>query len=200
LITDTLGFRTSNMTSHALRLAADLMDHGLDLPDLYRRVLLTRSFEATRMWGVGLGQIERKHGVAWTSLSQTDRTTAGYAGKDDADLINILAAIDDIDIAVVFVEQSGKPTEAYPEGHVKVSWRAQPGWDVSQLAVAFGGGGHPAASGADIPGGLDEVRQAVLTATFATLKNQRAARATTTPHEPTSPAGANGDQWTVTTT
>ncbi|MFM8319678.1 MAG: DHH family phosphoesterase, partial [Chloroflexota bacterium] len=36
LITDTIGFRTSNVTPNALRLAAGLMEQGVDLPDLYR--------------------------------------------------------------------------------------------------------------------------------------------------------------------
>ena len=53
-------------------------------------------------------------------------------------------AIKDASIAVVFVEQ--------PSGSVKVSWRAQPGLDVAQLALRFGGGGHAAAAGAELPG------------------------------------------------
>ena len=41
---------------------------------------------------------------------------------------------------------------------VKVSWRAQPGFDVSKMALSFGGGGHAAASGAEISGSLPEVQ------------------------------------------
>jgi phosphoesterase RecJ-like protein len=43
IISDTLGFRTSNMTSDVLRLAADLMDRGANLPELYQRSLVGRS-------------------------------------------------------------------------------------------------------------------------------------------------------------
>jgi phosphoesterase RecJ-like protein len=86
---------------------------------------------------------------------------AEYTGNDDADLINVLSAIDDADIAVIFVEQRG--------GHTKVSWRAEPDYDVSQIALQFGGGGHIAASGADIPGSLEEIQEAVLVATWKLL-------------------------------
>jgi phosphoesterase RecJ-like protein len=157
LITDTIGFRTSNVTPEALRLAARLMEMGAYLPRLYRDALVNRSFEAVSFWGAGLSKLERDGRMVWATLTLSDRQSANYPGRDDADLVNILSAIGDADIALIFVEQ--------PKGHVKVSWRAQPGFDVSRIATQFGGGGHIAASGADIPGTLDEVRPKVLAAT-----------------------------------
>ncbi|MEJ2599639.1 MAG: bifunctional oligoribonuclease/PAP phosphatase NrnA [Anaerolineales bacterium] len=157
IITDTLGFRTSNIQPDTLRLAAKLMETGVDMPELYRRALITRSFEATRFWGAGLSKLERDGRLVWATLSMDDRKAAGYNGRDDADLINVLASIEDADIALIFVEQ--------PNHHVKVSWRAQSGFDVSQVALKFGGGGHPPASGADITGNLDDVQARVLAAT-----------------------------------
>jgi phosphoesterase RecJ-like protein len=101
-----------------------------------------------------LTKVERNGRLVWTTLTRLDREAVHYPGRDDADLINILAAIDDVDISIIFVEQSN--------GSVKVSWRAQPGFDVSKVAVSFGGGGHAAASGAEISGSLAEVQAAVL--------------------------------------
>lgn len=154
LVTDTIGFRTSNVTPKALRLAADLMDTGVNLSELYRRTLIDKSYEAVRLWGAGLTNLERTGRLVWTTLTRLDRESAHYPGRDDADLINILAAIEDTDISIIFVEQ--------PNGSVKVSWRAQPGFDVSKVASMFGGGGHAAASGAEINGSLSEVQAAVL--------------------------------------
>lgn len=157
LITDTIGFRTSNMTPEALRLAASLVEKGADLPGLYQASLVNRSFSATRLWGAGLSRLERAGRLVWTDLPMQAREESGYHGKDDADLINILSAIEEADIALIFLEQGN--------GHIKVSWRAKPGFDISQLALSFGGGGHPAAAGADIPGTLADVRQMVIEAT-----------------------------------
>ncbi len=154
LITDTIGFRTANMTPRALRLAADLMEKGADLPELYRRALVNRSFEAVRFWGAGLSRLERSDRLVWTKLTLEDRRAAQYPGRDDADLINILSAVDGADIAMIFVEQ--------PNGRVKVSWRAQPGYDVSQIAVSLGGGGHSAASGAEVAGDINEIQTKVV--------------------------------------
>lgn len=157
LISDTLGFRTTNMTSGALRLAADLMDAGADLPHLYNNALINRSFAATKFWGKGLAQLQRNDSVVWTTLTMEDRKQAGYHGRDDADLITVLSAIVETDIAIIFVEQPG--------GRVKVSWRSKPGIDVSQIALKYGGGGHPAAAGAEFKGAVDDIRQKVLKTT-----------------------------------
>ncbi|MCS6908184.1 MAG: DHH family phosphoesterase [Anaerolineales bacterium] len=166
ILTDTIGFRTHNMRPDVLRLAAKLMDAGGDLPNLYARYLYQKPFEAVKMWGSGLSRLRRKNGLVWTVLTNQDRSSAGYPGKDDADMINLLSAIEDAQISVVFVEQ--------PNGKVKVSWRAVPGLDVSQIAVHFGGGGHPAAAGAELSGDLQELYEAVLEKTYLHLEaNQK---------------------------
>ncbi len=157
LLTDTLGFRTSNVRPAVLRLAAELMEAGADLYSLFQQALASRSFRAVRYWGQGLGRVQLDGPVVWTALTLQDRQAVGYPGRDDADLVNVLASVREARVAVIFVEQA-------PD-RVKVSWRAKPGVDVSQLAVQFGGGGHPAAAGAEIAGDLNSVQQAVLTAT-----------------------------------
>jgi len=166
VVSDTIGFRTSNVRSHTLRLAADLMDKGADLSELYNRALIRRSYEAARFWGQGLERLERQDRLVWTTLTLSDRQKSSYPGNDDADLVNLLSSIDDSDICIIFVEQKNN--------HVKVSWRAQNGYDVSQLALAFGGGGHPAASGADIPGTLEEIQEKVLAATRQYIQQEQA--------------------------
>jgi phosphoesterase RecJ-like protein len=157
LITDTIGFRTSNITPKSMRLAATLMEHGAELSALYQEALVNRSFEAAQLWGIGLSKLSKDGRIVWTSLTQNDRQQVKYPGRDDADLINILSSIDGFDVALIFVEQ--------PNGNVKVSWRSKPTCDVSGIALEFGGGGHPRASGAEIPGSLQEVQQKVLETT-----------------------------------
>jgi phosphoesterase RecJ-like protein len=158
IVTDTLGFRTANTTPESLRQSAMLMERGADLPALYTRALVRRSFPAARYWGAGLSSLERKDGLVWGTLTVTDRKAAGYGGNDDADLINIISAIDGSKVGMIFVEQT--------DNHVKISWRAlEDGIDVSKVAKHFGGGGHAAAAGADIPGALEEIQPNVLAMT-----------------------------------
>jgi bifunctional oligoribonuclease and PAP phosphatase NrnA len=154
IITDTLGFRTSNITAEAMRQAATLMETGVDMPELYMRGLVRRSYEAARYWGGGLSKLERKNGIVWSTLTLEDRKAAGYSGSDDADLINVISAIDGFKVGMIFVEQPGS---------VKISWRAlEPDIDVSPVAKHFGGGGHAAAAGADVEGTLEDIQKTVL--------------------------------------
>jgi phosphoesterase RecJ-like protein len=158
IVTDTLGFRTSNTNPSALRLCANLMETGVDLADLYMKALVKKSFPAARYWGAGLSRLEQKNGMVWATLTAEDRKRSGYGGNDDADLINMISAIEGNKVGMIFVEQNDK--------HVKISWRAlQPGIDVSQVAKHFNGGGHAAAAGADIPGALTDVQPLVLKTT-----------------------------------
>jgi len=166
LVTDTLGFRTSNTTPEVLRQAAELFELGADLSSLYFHSLIRRTFPAAKYWGAGLSRLERANGIVWTTLTLADRKVAGYSGNDDADLISVISAIDDEEVALIFIEQN--------KNNTKVSWRAlKPNIDVSRIATQFGGGGHKAAAGAEISGSLDEVRQRVLDSTHEALQLPR---------------------------
>ena len=158
IVTDTLGFRTANTNPSALRLCAMLMETGADMAELYMKSLVMKSYPAARYWGAGLSRLEQKNGLVWATLTLGDRKISGYGGNDDADLINMISAIEGNKVGMIFVEQS--------DNHVKVSWRAlEPGIDVSQVAKHFTGGGHAAAAGADIPGALSEIQPLVLRTT-----------------------------------
>jgi phosphoesterase RecJ-like protein len=158
IVTDTLGFRTSNTNPSALRLCAQLMETGVDMTELYMKALVKKSFPAARYWGAGLSKLEQRNGIVWATLTIEDRKKSGYGGNDDADLINMISAIEGNKVGMIFVEQNDR--------HVKISWRAlEPGVDVSLVARHFNGGGHAAAAGADVPGMLTEVQPLVLKTT-----------------------------------
>jgi phosphoesterase RecJ-like protein len=166
IVGDTIGFRTSNVDSKTMRKAASLMDLGADLADIYREELIMKPFDAVHYWGAGLSRLAYENGLVWTSLTLADREEIGYAGNDDADLVNVLSSVKEAEIALIFVEQT--------QNEVKVSWRARPGLDVSGIAFEFGGGGHAAAAGADIHGALEDVKNRVIIETKKLLKQQKA--------------------------
>jgi phosphoesterase RecJ-like protein len=163
IITDTLGFRTSNVTPEALRQSAGLMETGVDMSEIYMRGLVRRSFSAARYWGAGLSKLQSSDGIVWSTLSLVDREDAGYWGNDDADLINMISAIENHKVGIIFIEQH--------DSKVKVSWRAlEKDVDVSTVATHFGGGGHAAAAGAMIAGALNGIQPLVLEKTKELLR------------------------------
>ncbi len=162
IVTDTIGFRTPNVTPKVLRMVASLIEAGASLADVYDRALNRRSLSAARYWGFGLASLGLEDGVVWATLTAEDRKKAGYPGADDADLINILGTLEGAEVALAFVEQPG--------GKVKVSWRSRSELDVAALAQQFGGGGHEPAAGAMIEGSLEHVKARVLSATRALMR------------------------------
>jgi phosphoesterase RecJ-like protein len=164
IVTDTLGFRTTNTNPSAMRLCAMLMETGVDMNELYMKALVNKTFPAAKYWGAGLSSLEQTNGIVWATLTLEDRKKSGYSGNDDADLINMISAIEENKVGMIFVEQSDQ--------HVKISWRAlEPGIDVSRVAKHFKGGGHAAAAGADIPGSLSDIQPLVLKTTQEMLFN-----------------------------
>lgn len=165
IVGDTIGFRTPNVDSSVMRRAAALMDLGADLSYIYREELVMKPYTAVKYWGAGLSRLVYEDGLVWTSLTLADRKKIGYAGNDDADLVNVLSSVKEAEIALIFIEQA--------ENKVKVSWRARPGFDVSGIALSFGGGGHAPAAGADIDGSLEDVIRRVLIKTRVLLESSK---------------------------
>jgi phosphoesterase RecJ-like protein len=163
ILTDTIGFRTTGVTPSLLRQAANLMESGAVLSDIYSRSLVAQSFPASLLWGLALSRLVKENGLVWTVITPEDRKKAGYPGRDDADLTNVLSAIEGSDVSILFnVQNSGK---------VKVSWRSNEPFDVSLIALQFRGGGHPLASGAEIEGTLEEVEKIILAKTKQYMKD-----------------------------
>jgi len=154
ILTDTIGFRTSNVSPETLRISAGLIETGADLSDLYEKSLVSQSFAACQLWGFALSRLVRSGDIIWTSILLKDRQAVNYSGRDDADLTNILSAVENTKVSILFNEQNN--------GKVKVSWRSGSEVDVSKIAMSFDGGGHPPAAGAEVKGSLEEVQEIVL--------------------------------------
>jgi bifunctional oligoribonuclease and PAP phosphatase NrnA len=167
IVTDTIGFRTTNVNPQIMRMVAELMELGGNLSDVYYKTIVEQSLASARYWGAGLSKITMEDGLVWTTLSLSERNAAGYLARDDADLVKVLSAIQGAKIAVILTEQTG--------GYVKISWRlcstADSNLDVSEIAQIFGGGGHKAAAGADVKGNLNEVLVKVLAETKLSLNH-----------------------------
>jgi phosphoesterase RecJ-like protein len=165
IVTDTIGFRTTNVNSQALRLVADLMQLGGNLANVYYKTVVEQSLASALYWGAGLTKVQMEDGLIWTTLTLNERYNAGYPARDDADLIKVLSAIEGAKIALILTEQT--------EGYVKISWRlcgtTDTELDVSDIAKKFGGGGHKAAAGADVKGRLGEVLDKVLAQTKVSM-------------------------------
>lgn len=154
IVTDTRGFRTSNVTIQTMEAATRLMKAGASLPYITRYGLDSRPTAALLLWKEALASLQLRERVAWATVSLSMRYKAGYEGNGDAGLVDFLLSANDADVAAVFVERR--------DGYTEIGLRAKPSYDVAQVAQRFGGGGHALAAGCKFPGLPEEAQVRIL--------------------------------------
>lgn len=175
IITDTLCFRTSNTTPAVLETAMHLQEAGANLPVLVERTLNRMPYSTLKLWGLALPEARLEDGVLWVAVRREQIAAAGQP-NDEIKLNSIFATVVEADISAVFTEKIGKSGRSA----VECSFRARPGFAVGELALSFGGGGHPAASGCTIEGALAEVVALVVPA-LKEMRRKQASQAALTP-------------------
>ncbi len=164
VVTDTRGFRTSNTTPRSLAIATRLMEAGADLNLVTDQALNRKPLAVLRLWGMALPRMQLRGRILWSVVTRKMREETGVNDNGDGGLVNVLVSANEADIAVVFTERENNKIE--------VGMRAKPGFDVSQVALALGGGGHPQAAGCVIQAPLEEAQERVLAALEESLKHQ----------------------------
>jgi bifunctional oligoribonuclease and PAP phosphatase NrnA len=159
IVTDTLSFRTNNVTPEVLRIAARLMEAGAVLSEITERALNQKPLNVMRLWGLALADLRQEHYVVWTLITREMRVRAGAPDTGDGGLASFLISAPEAKVAAVLSEK--------PDGQVEIGLRARNGLDVSELALALGGGGHPQAAGCTIPGPLPDAEARLLPLLFA---------------------------------
>jgi len=171
LITDTLGFRTSNTDAHVLQAAMRLTDGGAHIHEIVARTLQSRTYAGLRLWGSILNHAQLDKRVIWATISLAQRKQASAQDGDGEGLAGFLVSAKEADIGATFTERvNGGQTV------VECSFRAKRGFDVSQVALALGGGGHPPAAGCTLTGPLDQVAAQVVAALQEAHQKQTAAQ------------------------
>ncbi|MBN1315344.1 MAG: bifunctional oligoribonuclease/PAP phosphatase NrnA [Anaerolineales bacterium] len=167
VVTDTLSFRTANVTPDVLQVAADLMQNGADLSFITSQTVNRKTYNAIRYWGLLLSTVQLDERVISVHASLADRRACGHDVNGDASIVTFLITAWEADIAVSFVEKDS--------GQIEISMRAKPEFDVARIALKLGGGGHPAAAGCSLGGPLEQTMNHVLDL-LKTARRQQANR------------------------
>ena len=145
LITDTGKFMYENTNAHTHRVAAELIDAGVDVDDTYRRLYEHVPLEKLRLVSRALDGIQRhcRDRVAVSYITAADYEETGAGEEMTEGVIDFLRSIEGVKVAAV-VRDLAKGSRAAR----KVSLRSSDGAiDVSAIARRQGGGGHKRAAG-----------------------------------------------------
>lgn len=164
IVSDTQGFRTSNTTPECLAAAQRLMQAGALLTEVCEGVFSRRRAALLPLWGAALSGAVLSNGVLWAEIPAPLASQDGLGGKVTSGLANFLNTVREAQVAVILAEQAN--------GIIDTSLRSKPGIDISGIAQAFGGGGHPQAAGCQVAGSLAEVRERIVAAIQAALAHE----------------------------
>jgi phosphoesterase RecJ-like protein len=164
IVTDTRGFRTANTSSKVMAAVTRLMEAGANLAEITNRAFSRRPLAAVRLWSHALSETFLEGRVLWGVVTRGMRIQSNYKTNGDAGLVSFLGDVNEADIAVVFTERDDR--------EIDVGIRANPGLDMSQVALSLGGGGHPQAAGCTLRITLQEAVDTVLPALQAAWQEQ----------------------------
>ena len=158
IITDTGGFRHSSVTPETFEFAADLIRIGVDVPDIYKRTLRTKTranFELSKR-AMERMEILEDGKVTFTYITKKDEKEVNAEPGDHEGLVEIGRDIEGVEVSI-FIRQREENEDVY-----KISMRSGSYVNVSDICFVFGGGGHIRAAGAVIQGNVEQVKEKIM--------------------------------------
>lgn len=157
IVSETGFFAYSNTRPKTFRLAASLLERGVD-PWAVAQRLRENTPERLKLLAEVLQGLERsKDGrLAWLTVTQELLEKTQTGAEDTEEMISFPRSLREVEVAILFREV---------DPHTfKISLRSKNEVDVAKLAEQFGGGGHKKAAGCTMNGTLAEVKRRLLAA------------------------------------
>ena len=153
--TDTGCFRYANTTANSFRVAAACAAVSPDLFQINQVLFDTNSLGRLRLqgWIVENAQFLAAGQIAICPLPLSLERQLNLTEDDMENISGFPRSIEGVKIAATLREN--------PDGCVKLSVRAVPGYDAAAICAKFGGGGHKGAAGATLEMPLREAAEAV---------------------------------------
>jgi phosphoesterase RecJ-like protein len=159
IISDTGSFSYSNTNSDTLRIAADLVDLGVEPSRISESLYETEPLRKIELLKLVMPtfEISEDETIASLYVDKHMYSETGTTRQDTEGLVNIPRSIKGVDVALFF-RQEGSEQEL----EWKVSLRSKGRVNVAKIAEGFGGGGHERAAGCSVKGTISEVKTRVI--------------------------------------
>lgn len=143
IVTDSGSFRFPTTTSETHRVAAGLLDVGVQNGDIHNSLFDNNSYHRLQLLGRALQNMKvlPEFKTSYITLTQEELDEFHYVKGDTEGIVNYGLTIKGILFTAIFIENKD-------EGIIKISFRSQGNFDVNQFARNyFNGGGHINAAG-----------------------------------------------------
>jgi len=156
LSSDTGGFRYSNTTPVTHQIAAELINRGVDVAEISRRLFDITSLGKVKLMALASQSLEilENGKIAVMKIDDLMMKESGALEEECEGIVNIGRNIEGVEVALLFREKS--------DNTVKVNLRSNSDIDVSKIASVFSGGGHKKAAGCTLKGNFKEIKENIL--------------------------------------
>lgn len=159
IVSDTGSFSYSNTSSETLRIAAELVDMGVEPSKISQAIYENEPLRKLELYKLAVPTLEitEDETIASVYVDKKMFSETGTFRQDTEGLVNIPRSIKGIEVAMLFRQES---EGSEPEW--KVSLRSKDRVNVAKIAEDFGGGGHARAAGCSIKGSIQEVKSKII--------------------------------------
>lgn len=156
VMTDTNSFRYSRTTPFAHRIAAEMIENGVNPEEVYQNIYSSKELSHLQLLGTMLQNVKIAQGskVAWLEMSLELRKKHQASADDTQSFLNLLLLLKDAEVVCFFREED--------DHSIRVSIKSKGRVIINKIAMEFGGGGHEFAAGVAIRQPMDKAVQAVI--------------------------------------
>ena len=154
VLTDTNGFGNNNVDSNTFNMASEIIDFGVNIHDIYQKVLLTKTKSQYELMKIGMDRLEFycDGKIAFTYILESDFDKVGAVLGEHEGIVDVGRNIDGVEVSILIREDDGWNVSLRSTGNV----------DVSKIALHFGGGGHRRAAGIKLFGTFEETKEILI--------------------------------------
>lgn len=164
IITDTGGFKYSTVKAETFEFIAGLLNKGVNVASIYRRVLQMISKKQFEIRKIALNRLEfiENGKIAITYITKQEQEELQLELGDHEGIVEFGRDVEGVEVSIFLREEA--------DGSYKISLRSNEYVNVSDISLMFGGGGHPKAAGCTINLPLEQAKEKIISQTKIYLK------------------------------
>ncbi len=163
IITDTNGFRNTNVTVESFEFASWALENGINLPKIYKQAMMTMTHSKFEAQKLAMNRMEffEEGKISFTYLTKADDEALNIKAGEHDGIVEIGKSIEGVEVSIFLYEK---------EKGFKASLRSNEYVNVSEVCLTFGGGGHIKAAATTLNMSFDEAKNAIISEVAKYLK------------------------------
>ena len=155
IITDTGGFKYSGVTSETFEFAAELLNRGVNVSNVYKRVLQTLSKPSFELRRIAMNRLEffENGKITFTYITKKDEEEVNAGNNNHEGIVEMGRDIEGVEVSIFLRET---------DNGYKISLRSNEYVNVSDICLLFSGGGHIRAAGGNINLPFEQAKEKII--------------------------------------